>query len=365
MNTLAKIFLHFFFLGLHSFGGPVAHLGYFHRHFVIKNKWISESDYQELVALCQFLPGPASSQVGMAIGHQHGGILGAIAAWLGFTLPSATLLILFCLGIQSIDPLLAKPYILAAKIFTIAIVGHALKSMMMKFCRSLIDWSLCIATASILLIMPHSLVQVGLIVLAGIFGAVFGEKFYQLPQDLHEHRRAEKKERMIGLSLLLLFTILLVLTFILIPLLSASASYSSLLHYLKFFHTGSLVFGGGHVVLPLLSESFVGSGQLTSDQFLSGYAAAQLVPGPLFTIAAYLGTGLQGIAGGVLATFAIFLPSFLLIIGILPFWNDLKKYRRMAFALKAINPAVVGLLLAAFIDPVVSSVLKSIIAYFP
>ncbi len=363
MKNYFTIFWHFLFLGLHAFGGPVAHLGFFHRHFVQKHRWISESDYQELVALCQLLPGPASSQVGMAIGHQRGGFFGAVAAWLGFTAPSAFLLILFSLGISALDPQSAKPYILAAKVFTILIVGHALSKMISKFCRKPLDWFLCLLSAATILLLPHNLTQVALVLLIGTWGATFGDHYYPHQLSLHHHQPSSAADKKMGIFLLFVFLLLLSLSIVLLPLFATNTNaYTS---NLQFFQAGSLVFGGGHVVLPLLSESFVTSGQLTNDQFLSGYAAAQLVPGPLFTISAYLGTTLNGVWGGLLATLAIFLPAFLLIIGVMPFWNQLKKYQRLSYAFKAINPAVVGLLLAAFIDPVISSVLKSIITYFP
>lgn len=355
MKKLASIFFHFLFLGLHSFGGPVAHLGYFHRHFVQKFKWISETDYQEIVALCQLLPGPASSQVGMAIGYQRGGFFGALVAWLGFTAPSAILLILFALGMNDIDPVAAKPYILIAKVFTIFIVGHALYKMIKKFCLAPLDWFFCLFSATSVLLLPHNLTQVGLIVAIGLWGATYGNRFYSQNLTLHQHQATPKKEKISGSILLLAYLILLTLSIIILPLISPSLFASSV----QFFQAGSLVFGGGHVVLPLLSESFVSSGQLTSDQFLSGYAAAQLIPGPLFTLAAYLGATIDGVWGGIFATFAIFLPAFLLIIGILPFWNHIKKYQRLHYAFQAINPAVVGLLLAALINPVIMSVVKS------
>lgn len=357
MKIYFKIFCHFLFLGTHSFGGPVAHLGFFHRHFVQKHRWISEEDYQELVALCQILPGPASSQVGMAIGHQRGGVIGALVAWLGFTAPSALLLILFSLGISAIDQQSAKPYIITAKVFTIFIVGHALYKMIVKFCRTRLDWFLCLSSAGAMLLIPHNLTQVALIFLIGVWGAIFGKRYFPYHLALHHHLEAKASEKRLGVFLLIILTILLISSVVLLPLLAPSNVASSL----QFFQAGSLVFGGGHVVLPLLSESFVTSGQLSSDQFLSGYAAAQLIPGPLFTISAYLGTTLHGVWGGLLATVAIFLPAFLLIIGVLPFWNQLKKYQRLSYAFKAVNPAVVGLLLAAFINPVIVSVIKSFI----
>lgn len=350
-----EIFLIFLRLGLTSFGGPIAHLGYFRQEFVERRQWLDEHAYADLVSLCQFLPGPASSQVGIGLGLSRGGIPGAIAAWLGFTLPSAIALVLFGLGLTLAGDHLGSGWLHGLKIVAVAVVAQALWGMGKNLSPDKVRASIALCAAVIATLIPSSVGQVGAIVASGLFGWAFLRTSKTLPHSFIQTATSKPT----GLALLLTFALLLLL----LPV-AASVSGSQFIELFdRFYRAGSLVFGGGHVVLPLLQSQVVPSGWVTNDVFLAGYGAAQAVPGPLFTFAAYLGAvstqAPSGWVGAGIALVAIFLPSFLLIIGILPFWEQLRRYEAMQRAMLGINAAVVGILLAAFYNPVWTSAIQS------
>ncbi|MCC7260421.1 MAG: chromate efflux transporter [Alphaproteobacteria bacterium] len=355
-TSLLRIFLIFLRLGLTSFGGPVAHLGYFRHEFVERRKWLDEHAYADLVALCQFLPGPASSQVGIALGLSRGGILGALAAWLGFTLPSAIVLVLFGMGFAALGNTLGTGWLHGLKVVAVAVVAQALWNMARTLCPDRLRASVAIIAAIITALMPTTLGQIGVILASALFGWRFLKPSAALP---HTHLSIPT-HRMTGAIMLALFFALLL---ILPALATATGSYPAQL-FDGFYRAGSLVFGGGHVVLPLLQAEVVPKGWVSNDVFLAGYGAAQAMPGPLFTFSAYLGSvssgNPTGWLGAVIALTAVFLPSFLLIIGMLPFWESLRKYEVMQRAMLGINAAVVGLLLAAFYNPVWTSAILGV-----
>ena len=338
-------------LGLTSFGGPVAHLGYFRDELVVRRKWLGDSAYADLVALCQFLPGPASSQVGIAIGLSRAGLAGAFAAWLGFTLPSALAMILFAYGVDALGDTAGAGWLRGLKIVAVAVVANAVWGMARTLSPDRERATLTVIAAAIVLFWPTALGQIGAILLGAATGVVLmrggsvsGETRLAVPIS----------RRGAVLALGLFFALLLGL-----PILAAASDSMALRLLDSFYRAGSLVFGGGHVVLPLLQAEVVDPGWVTRDAFVAGYGAAQAVPGPLFTFAAYLGTVLipqpDGVAGGLLCLSAIFLPSFLLVVGALPFWDVLRRRPQAQAALRGINAAVVGLLLAALYDPVWTS----------
>lgn len=345
------VFLIFLRLGLTSFGGPIAHLGYFREEFVSRRKWLTERSYADLVALCQFLPGPASSQVGLAIGLSQAGYTGAFAAWLGFTLPSAFALILFALGISHYGELLSSGVLHGLKIVAVAVVAHAVWGMAKSLCTDTLRISIMTLATCWVLLFPTALGQMLVILGAGIFGTLFFKPKASTAQDSLPLTLGRKA----GFFFLFLFFLLLGG----LPLLASLFPHPALAMTDAFYRAGSLVFGGGHVVLPLLQAAVVPSGWVSGDAFLAGYGAAQAVPGPLFTFAAFLGASMQpppsGLMGGLLCLGAIFLPSFLLVFGTLPFWEGLRRSSRMQTALAGINAAVVGLLLAALYTPVWTS----------
>ena len=337
-------------LGLTSFGGPIAHLGYFHREYVARRRWLSEATYLDLVALCQFLPGPASSQVGIGIGLLRAGWGGALAAWVGFTLPSAVALTAFAMLTTEVD-LAAAGWIQGLKLAAVAIVAVAVVSMW----RSLApDWPrrvLAVAAAAAMLLLQTAALQIAVIATGGLLG-------WWLLDRVPAPDRQEAPSpvgRRAGAVALALFVALLIC----LPLAVAATGSQAIAIVESFYRAGALVFGGGHVVLPLLSESVVTPGWVSEEAFLAGYGAAQAMPGPLFTFAAYLGVSLQpepnGIAGAAVALAAIFLPSFLLVIGAFPFWDRLRRSAAFRGALAGTNAAVIGLLIAALYDPVWTS----------
>jgi chromate transporter len=345
--SFVSILLIFLRLGLTSFGGPVAHLGYFRQEFVNRRRWLSEQHYADLVALCQFLPGPASSQVGLALGLSRGGFRGALAAWCGFTLPSALALILVAYGVMSPDSGLPQGVIHGLKLVAVAVVAQAVWGMAQSMCRGSKEVGIMVAATTCLLLFPSIWLQPLVLLLAGMVGVfLFPARALQDHADL-----PVQVSTRLGATLLAIFIILLLT----LPLLNAAVSSPALTLFDLFYRAGSLVFGGGHVVLPLLQAETVLPGHIGEDHFLAGYGAAQAVPGPLFTFAAYLGTSMQllpGWLGGLIALVAIFTPSFLLVAGVLPFWNRLSRNRPVRSALVGINAAVVGLLLAALYDPI-------------
>lgn len=345
------VFLIFLRLGLTSFGGPIAHLGYFRDEFVSRRQWLSERSYADLVALCQFLPGPASSQVGMALGLSRAGYRGALAAWLGFTLPSAVLLVLFALGIASHGDALPLGTLHGLKVAAVAVVAQAVWGMARSLCPDAPRVTLMAAAACLTLSLPSAWGQVGVIAC----GALIGLLCFHPPASAAREALPIGVGHRAGACWLLLFGALLVG----LPVLAALLPGRVIELLDAFYRAGSLVFGGGHVVLPLLQAEVVPNGWVDKETFLAGYGAAQAVPGPLFTFSAFLGASLEGeLSGwtsGLLCLLAIFLPSFLLVAGALPFWERLRHNLRMQAALTGINAAVVGLLLAALYHPVWSS----------
>ena len=335
-------------LGLTSFGGPVAHIGYFREEFVGKRRWLDDRTYADIVALCQFLPGPASSQVGLAIGLSRAGYAGAFAAWAGFTLPSAIALVAFAYGVDALGGAGGTGWLHGLKVAAVAVVAQAVLGMMRSLTPDRERATIAAVTAIVVLVLPSPWTLVGMIALGGLVGArlLRGDT----PTD-HVSLPLTVSRRTGAVMLAIFFVLLAVL-----PLAASSTSAQSLKLIDAFYRTGSLVFGGGHVVLPLLQEAVVPAGWVTNDAFLAGYGAAQAVPGPLFTFAAYLGAVMKpdphGVAGAALCLVAVFVPSFLLVFGALPFWEELRRRSAAQAALRGVNAAVVGLLLAALYDPV-------------
>ena len=337
-------------LGLTSFGGPVAHLGYFRDEYVHRRKWLDDETYADLVALCQFLPGPASSQVGIAIGITRAGLLGGLAAWLGFTLPSAIALVAFAYALKQVG-FTDTGWLHGLKLAAVAVVATALWGMARSLAPDRARGTMAIASAMVVLAAPVAPVQVGIIVAAGLVGW----RLLSASTGPGPSHKAVQISRRLGVcSLAIFFTFLVAL-----PVGRSLTANHALAIADSFFRAGSLVFGGGHVVLPLLQVEVVPPGWVTDEQFLAGYGAAQAVPGPLLTFAAYLGAVMRsapnGVAGAALALVAIFLPSFLLVVGVLPFWDALRRRSDFQSALRGINAAVVGILLAAFYHPVWTS----------
>jgi chromate transporter len=342
------VFAAFLKLGLTSFGGPVAHLGYFREEFVVRRRWLDERAHADLVALCQFLPGPASSQVGIALGLMRAGYAGALAAWAAFTLPSAIVLVAFAYGVGAYGDALGSGWLQGLKIAAVAVVAQAVLGMMGTLAPDRQRATLAVVAAAFVIAFPTAFGQIGAILLGGIVGLV-------LLRD--ENVRADgalaiNVSRRAAIASLTLFFVLLAA----LPIAASLIGNQTLAYFDAFYRAGSLVFGGGHVVLPLLQAETVPPGWVSNDAFLAGYGAAQAVPGPLFTFAAYLGAVMgpepNGWPGAVLCLVAVFLPSFLLIVGALPFWQILRARPEAQAALRGVNAAVCGLLLAALYDPV-------------
>lgn len=352
MNDLIKknlhVFLIFLRLGITSFGGPIAHLAYFHDEFVKKRKWISEEAYADLVALCQFLPGPASSQVGMAIGLSRSGFLGSIMAWLGFTIPSALMFIVVAFGLTKFSLSTKANWLHGLKVVAVAVVFQAILSMGKKLCPDNTRKAIAAISSATILALNTIQGQILILIIAGVFGVIYFKKSASLPHIPVKNNLSKR----LAFSFLVFFIAFLFL----LPVASTRLDYSWLSIFDSFYRAGSLVFGGGHVVLPLLQTEVVNSGWVSKDLFTVGYGIAQALPGPLFSFSAYLGAvssfGFGGFLGGILSLTAIFLPSFLLIIGILPFWEKLRSISSIKRAMIAINAAVVGILLAAFYQPI-------------
>jgi chromate transporter len=354
-GSAAEVLSVFTLLGLTSFGGPIAHLGYFHDEFVVRRRWLDARHYADLVALCQFLPGPASSQVGIAVGYGRAGVLGALAAWLGFTLPSAIALVLFAWGVGALGDVAAAPWLGGLKIVAVAVVAHALWGMAKKLTPDRPRITIALIAAAVALLWPTSAGQVSLIVAGAVIGVW---RFRAATDDVVPPPSRGGLRRRVGIVLLALFAALLVA----LPLLREATGSFEVALVDSFYRSGSLVFGGGHVVLPLLQAEVVPPGWIDDERFIAGYGAAQAVPGPLFTFAAYLGAlaGPGGAHAGLaaVALVAIFLPSFLLVLGVLPFWDALRAAPRVQAALAGVNAVVVGLLLAAFYHPVWTSAIS-------
>lgn len=333
-------------LGLTSFGGPIAHLGYFHEEYIRRRKWMDEKSYAELVALCQFLPGPASSQVGIGIGVMRAGVLGGIVSFLGFTLPSVVALMIFALILQGYEVVDAG-WIHGLKVVAVAIVAHAILGMAQKLTPDLKRKVIALVALVGTLLWQSAYTQVIII----LFSAIIGYLIYKEQSEKEDTSIHFPISRRFGVICLMLFFALLLL----LPVLRETTSLHWIALFDSFYRSGSLVFGGGHVVLPLLEREFVPTGWLSEEAFLAGYGATQAVPGPLFTFAAYLGTVMKGWLGGIIATVAIFLPAFLLILGTLPFWDKLRSNPKINGALMGVNAAVVGILISAFYQPIWTS----------
>ncbi|MDP4096324.1 chromate efflux transporter [Paenibacillus sp. P96] len=341
-------------LGLTSFGGPIAHLGYFHNEYVRRRKWLDEQSYADLVALCQFLPGPASSQVGIGIGLLRGGWIGALAAWIGFTLPSVLAMVLFAYLLQGTDMLNAG-WVHGLKLVAVAIVAQAVWGMGQKLAPDRSRATVAILAAVIVLLWPTAVSQL-VVVLAAAAAGLFLYRNTTAPAVANMQTSVSRKA---GAACLLLFAGLLLL----LPLLRGIFPSFGIALFDSFYRAGALVFGGGHVVLPLLEREAVPSGWLSGEQFLAGYGAAQAVPGPLFTFAAYIGAVAGGWQGALIATLAIFLPAFLLVAGALPFWALIRSMPRAQGALAGVNAAVVGILLAALYDPIWTSAVRGVLDF--
>jgi chromate transporter len=353
-GTALDVLLIFLKLGLTCFGGPIAHIGYFRDEFVARRRWLDEQAYADLVALCQFLPGPASSQVGFSIGLMRAGYLGGLAAWTGFTLPSAIVLVLFAFGAPSLGGPLGGGLLHGLKLVAVAIVAQAVWGMARTLCPDRERASIAAAASLLILLNASSVAQI----VAILLGAVAGLWLCRGAPPPTAGQVTMPVSRRAGIAALAIFSILLVGVLVL-----AHSSSNALDLFAAFYRSGALVFGGGHVVLPLLREAFVTPGWVSDDAFLAGYGAAQAVPGPLFTFAAYLGAVVKpepnGLAGAVLGLIGIFLPGSLILIGMLPFWDALRVRPGAQAAMRGINAAVVGLLGAALYNPVWTSSVKT------
>ncbi|HYQ93172.1 MAG TPA: chromate efflux transporter, partial [Candidatus Competibacteraceae bacterium] len=320
MSSLPEVLLAFLKLGVTCFGGPIAHIGYFHEEFVVRRRWLDEQAYADLVALCQFLPGPASSQVVFSIGLMRAGYRGGLAAWTGFTLPSATALVLFAYGVDALGGSIGIRLLHGLKLVAVAIVAQAVWGMAHTLCPDRERASIAVAAALIILFSTASVTQLAVILLGGISGLWLCRA---APPPSTRHI-AVPVSRTAGLMALMVFFLLLVG----LPVLRSLGISQGIALFEAFYHSGALVFGGGHVVLPLLREAFVTPGWVSNDTFLAGYGAAQAVPGPLFTFAAYLGTVVRssphGLTGAALGLIAIFLPGVLILMGTLPFWETFR-----------------------------------------
>ncbi|MFC4260587.1 chromate efflux transporter [Marinobacter lacisalsi] len=348
VTTFREVFKVFLRLGLTSFGGPAAHLGYFHDEFVRRRQWLSESAYGEVVALCQLLPGPASSQVGLAIGFLRGSYRGALAAWLAFTLPSAVLMTLFALGLGVWPGAAQGGWVAGLKLFVVAVVAQAVWQMGRTLCPDRVRQGLAVLVAVILLVAGSAAMQLVALGISGVAGLALrvppGDRQAVLSLPVQGRR---------PMVFLMLFALLLLMSFL--PMQAGTQSWLAA----EMYRSGALVFGGGHVVLPWLEEGFVASGQVTADTFLAGYGAAQAVPGPLFTFSAFLGGAVGGIPGSIVALVSVFLPGVLLVFAGLPLWQWLRQHDQARSMLAGVNAGVVGLLLAALFDPVWTSAVHS------
>ena len=337
-----EVLLIFLKLGVSCFGGPIAHIGYFRDEFVTRRRWRDEQAYADLVALCQFLPGPASSQVGFSLGLMRAGYLGALAAWTGFTLPSAIALVLFAYGAGGLSGLAGAGLVHGLKLVAVAIVAQAVWGMARSLCPDRERASIATVAALIILASSSSIAQIGAIML----GAVAGLWLCRAQPSSGTTHIAMPVSRRVGIAALILFLALLIG----LPLLARI--WSGLGVFEAFYRSGALVFGGGHVVLPLLREAVVAPGWIGDDAFLTGYGAAQAVPGPLFTFAAYLGAVIGGVPGAIVGLLGIFLPGLLVLLAALPFWDQFRKRPAAQAMMRGVNAAVVGILGAALYDPV-------------
>ena len=345
----------FFKLGVSSFGGPIAHIGYFREEFVVRRRWLDEQAFVDLVVLCQFLPGPASSQTGFSIGLIRAGYAGALAAWTGFTLPSAIVMVLFAYGAGAVGGSLGTGLLHGLKLVAVAIVAQAVWGMARTLCPDRQRASIAALSALIILFSTSSIAQIGAIALGGILG-LWLCRAAPPPAEGHIHMPVSRRA---GLVALTAFFVLLAG----LPIAQHLTHSSGVALFDAFYRSGALVFGGGHVVLPLLREAFVTPAWVSDDTFLAGYGAAQAVPGPLFTFAAYLGFVVQpsphGLPGAALGLFGIFLPGLLILVGALPFWDSFRKRESAQAVMRGVNAAVVGLLGAALYNPLWTTSVKT------
>jgi chromate transporter len=337
-------------LGVSCFGGPIAHIGYFRQEFVVRRRWLDEQAYADLVALCQFLPGPASSQVGFSLGLMRAGYLGGLAAWVAFTLPSAIALVLFAYGASALEGEIGSGLLHGLKLVAVAIVAQAVWGMARTLCPDRERASIAVVAALVILLSSSSVAQIGAIVFGGMAGLWLCRAPAATPSD--QGHMSVPVSRRAGLLALVVFFLLLAG----LPILSSLTHSQAVALFEAFYRSGALVFGGGHVVLPLLREATVAQGWVTDDVFLAGYGAAQAVPGPLFTFSAYLGAVMEprphGLAGAAISLVGIFVPGILALVGALPFWETFRKRARAQAVMRGVNAAVVGLLGAALYNPV-------------
>jgi chromate transporter len=345
-----EVLLAFAKLGVSCFGGPIAHIGYFRQEFVVRRRWLNEQAYADLVALCQFLPGPASSQVGFSLGLMRAGYLGGLAAWIAFTLPSAVALVLFAYGASALEGEIGSGLLHGLKLVAVAIVAQAVWGMARTLCPDRERALIAVVAALIILLNSSSVAQIGAIVFGGIAGLWLCRAAGAIPPD--QGHMSVPVSRPMGLLALTVFFLLLAG----LPILSSLTHSQAVALFEAFYRSGALVFGGGHVVLPLLREATVAQGWVSDDVFLAGYGAAQAVPGPLFTFAAYLGAVMgpppNGIAGAAISLLGIFVPGILALVATLPFWETFRKRANAQAVMRGVNAAVVGLLGAALYNPV-------------
>jgi chromate transporter len=354
-HGLREVFLVFLRLGLTSFGGPIAHIGYFRDEFVLRRRWLDETHYADIVALAQFTPGPASSKVGLTIGLMRAGYWGALAAWTGFTLPSAIALVLFAYGAKLLSGPTGTGLLHGLKLVAVAIVAQAVSGMARNLCPDRERASIAVVAALIVLLTSSAAAQIMAILLGGVAGLWFCRG---APPAAGGHI-AVPVSRAVGIAALAAYFLLLAG----LPLLNRVGHVPGLPLVEAFYRSGALVFGGGHVVLPLLREAFVTPGWVGDDTFLAGYGAAQAVPGPLFTFAAYLGavvnTAPSGVAGAALGLISIFVPGMLIHLGTLPFWEAFRRRTIAQAAMRGVNASVVGLLGAALYNPIWTTSVQS------
>lgn len=341
-------------LGMTSFGGPTAHLGYFHEVYVSRKKWMDDKSFADLVALCQFLPGPASSQVGIGIGAMRAGVWGAVIAWAGFTLPSVLLLVAFAFMMHTFD-MAASGWLHGLKLVAVAVVAHAVMGMGSKLANGRLQASVAFAAMAAVLLWQTPWIQVAVIGAAGLAGLLLFRQEPPVTDKIETFRIGYK----MGIVCLVLFAVLLIA----LPAARLLSGNEWIAIMDSFYRTGSLVFGGGHVVLPLLETEMMQNGWMSQEEFITGYGATQAVPGPLFTFAGYLGALIHGAPGAVVAVLAVFLPGFLLVIGVMPFWNLFRRSARLQRVMSGMNAAVVGILFAALYDPIWKSSVTSPIEF--
>lgn len=347
-GNAAKVFVAFLKLGLTAFGGPVAHIGYFRDAFVRRRQWLDEAAFADLVALCQFLPGPASSQVGFGLGLRRAGLMGALAAWAGFTLPSAVLMTAFAFGVHIIAGVWAPAVTHGLKLVAVCVVGQAVWGMARTLTPDLRRVAIAVAACLCVTVLAGGIGQLGAIGLGALAGVVVCRNEARAPSAGHLPSVISKP---FGLAVLAVFFLLLIG----LPAVAAMTGNPVIARFEAFYRSGALVFGGGHVVLPLLKQAVVDPGWVSADTFLAGYGAAQAMPGPLFTFAAFLGGVMSGLPGALLGLVGIFLPGMLALLAALPFWGDLQKSAGARAGMRGANAAVVGILAAALYTPVWTS----------